>query len=243
MFLALLAACTPTSTPCEGTDCADIETVQAEQLESLSVQQDACYDDTCGGVIASGAMAVSGSAQDYTLTVDAVSFSLHTPGRIDASTWAGREVDVRFGGDFQGHTAVALSDASGPFYIAEPTYGGLVTPSIFNRDLVAYGEPVADSFVDTDDYEITFRSAVVTADDGAHTVMPGEVSFLTIDGVTWRFVLISAYTADTIEGGEYTDCGGRQDILAFEMERVDAAGTPDTLVRPDGMDYAKASCG
>ncbi|MSP55871.1 MAG: hypothetical protein EXR69_09755 [Myxococcales bacterium] len=84
----------------------------------------------------------------------------------------------------------------------------------------------------------------VATDDGVGSVQPGEVVTIHVDGVSYRFGAIAAYTVATIPDGEYADCGGELPMLSYALLRIPADATFPTLTRPDGAPMALYSgCG
>ena len=72
----------------------------------------------------------------------------------------------------------------------------------------------------------------------------GEVVTIHLDGQAYRFGAIAAYTTDTIEGGEYMDCGGEAPMLSYELSRIAEDRTFDAVKRAASAEMAKFSgCG
>lgn len=241
MILALLLACDPSACD-ENSVCLLPNDPAADTLESIDILLDDGFDPEQSGEVATGVLAVTGEAPDWTLAVGEVTAGIHSSARSELAGLDGREVTLSIGADWS-HAAVALHDSDGLVYLAEPTDGSLLTGTFLGDGFIRPGDRTADPFVDADDYEITFTTALVQTDEGERRVSPGEVHTLTLGGALYRFVLVGAYTADEIPGGEYMDCGGRQDMLSFELLRIALPADGGILTRPEGMDYARAGCG
>lgn len=238
MILALaLAACTPSPIV------VAIEAA-ALQLEAGSVSSEACPDPmSCDATdIASGALAVTrtdgDAAADLTITVDQTVFDVHSPTGADLSAFVGSDVTASLQGGWMVPLSLELRDADGPVYVLEAGAG-----DVFAELDVQYGESLGE-IVDEADYRLTFHRMDVSTDDGVVSVTPGEVVTIHVDGLTYRFGAIAAYTVGTIPNGEYADCGGEAPMLSYELVRIPADATFPTLRRPEGAPMALYSgCG
>lgn len=239
MFLLALSltACAPVASP-TGTDAA------ALQLEAGSASSEACPDvNACDGVdIAAGPLAVTrtagDSSVDLTLTVADLAFDVHSPTGADLSAFDGADVTASIQGEWMVPVSLELRDDAGPVYVLEAGSG-----DVFSEVDVRYGAELG-SIVDDADYELTFHSIDITTDDGVVSVNPGDVVTIHVNGATYRFGAIAAYTVGTVEGGEYTDCGGELPMLSYELVRIAADTTFPALKRPEGLPMALYSgCG
>lgn len=240
LLAILLSGCDST---CTEASCLTPTEASDAQLESITIGQDVCTDYSCAGAEVAGTLTVTGADQEWTLDIAGSAITAHSSAHSDLATLDQKEVTGTFATDFQGHAAMAILDDSGLAYLAEPTDASLLAPDLLGAGFIRAGDPTADSFVDDDDYEITFTDAIVATDDGEVRALPGEVHTIVLGGIHYRFVLISAYLVETIPNGEYMDCGGRSPMLSFELLRVETDLSAVTFKRPEGMPWAKASCG
>lgn len=212
-------------------------------LDSARIRQEICSGESCAGVEPTGLLAVSGADREWRLHLPGADVWVYSATQADLSSLDQREVNARLAQDSQGYTAMAVLDEEGLAWLVEPTDGALLTPELLGEDFIQFGQQVASSFVDADDYEITLYDAVIQTDDGPVTVTSGVVYAVTIGGLRYRFVLISAYQVATIPDGAYPLCGERQDMLSFELIRVDEEPAQRTISRKSAADWARAGCG
>lgn len=235
-LLLLTLACSPVTVRGE----ADLE-AQSLQLESATVDTTVCSDDVpCDGTVAAtGALAVTtGEGGALTVGVGELSVAVHTPTGVDLSEHAGATVSAAVVTDWMVAPSLQLSDDTGVVYVVEAGSG-----TAFEAIEVAYGE-VLGEVVDEADYLLTFHALDVTTDDGVIPVKPGEIVTIHLDGQAYRFGAIAAYTTETIEGGEYMDCGGEAPMLSYELSRIAEDRTFDVVKRAASVEMAKFSgCG
>lgn len=231
MSLLLLLACSPTPTLVPGDP--------VEGLEAAAVATEACADGMCGDEpLATGALAVSGAASDPTLTIDGVDIALHSPTAAPLAELAGRVVTATVRADWMLPASLELVDDAGLLHVVETGAG-----DAFGHFELSAGEALGEVMTD-DDYLLTFHSVILETDDGPVELVAGDVVGVTVGGVSWRFALVTAYSVDTVPGGEYADCGGRLPMLSYEATRVDAPVSPVRLLRPEGLELAAHSgCG
>lgn len=214
------------------------------QLEAGSVTSEACLDTySCDATdIATGPLEVTrtalDSAADLAITVDDVAFSVHSPTGVDLAEFAGSEVTASMRGEWMVPISFELHDADGPVYVLETGRG-----NVFSVVPVDFGEDLG-FIIDDADYQLTFRAIDVSTDDGVVSVKPGEVVTIHIDGASYRFAAIAAYTAGEIPGGEYAACGGLLSMLSYELLRIPADTTFSAIKRSDSATMArKSGCG
>jgi hypothetical protein len=228
-LLVLLTACTEPAG----------EAAQDSQLEAARVSSPACEEGEClGDEVASGTLAVATEGKAVSMTVGDVSFTVHSPTSVDLSPYAGGEVSAFMAFDWMAPASLQLTDGEGLLYVVEAGDG-----SAFEAVDVSPGDELG-SLVDDADYERTFHRMDVVTDDGTVSVAPGEVVGVTLDGGSYRFGAIAAYEVDTIEGGDYSDCGGELPMMSYEMVRVPAPVAAATLHRDPSDEAARYSgCG
>lgn len=220
-----------------------------DQLEALTLQfpdsDGSAVDHFSDGVIVSGALSVDGSAADPSLAIAAadggLTVDLHLPGASDLRWLDGAVVEAQLppSDDISrwGTPALALADADGPAFVAQLVgHAPDAADSILGADFARFGPE--SGYDEKGTHGFRTRSAIIRTDDGPLEVLPGEVHAISRDGVSWRFVLIAAYTVESQRGAfsQTSKCMGPPDALSFEMVRVDVADGAETqLIRPDDL--------
>lgn len=230
MLIALLLACS--------------DSREDDQLESLSVESDACADpyeacDTPGTL----GVAAGGGDGDWVVTVGASTTSLHSSARADLGALDGREGTLRLdaAGDMDGHRAAVIVDEEGLAWIAAPDADDALVGELLGDGFARYAdEEVGRSR--KDGYILHWQDVVFATDDGDVAASVGVPTAVRVGGATYRAVVVAAYTAETAPLAVVADCGGFGDMLAFELERVEAADE-EPLVRPEGKGMAVSGCG
>lgn len=216
-----------------------------DQLEAVSVSQDS---QAMEDFSLSGALGVTGADADWTLTVsppDAspLAIALHAPGRSDLSSLLGRETEALLFADWFGeHWSLALRDEAGPVYALDLGMHAEELGALFGGSLVSMGSQELSSSTD-ETYDWSFRSLIVSTDQGPVEVQPGEVVELQIGGASYRFVAIAAYVREPVPGAALPGCPTLDEMMSYELIRVSAPPEEELLHRPEGMGLATAGCG
>ena len=214
-----------------------------DQLEALTVTG----LTTGAEVTESGAVTVTGSDQDFTVTVGtAAPLTIHTPGKSDLSILGGRTLTVDFPvSEAFGPTTrtMLVTDAQGPVYVANLGYG-IDTDTLFGAGFVTYGAPVASvvdqepagaGYIETDYGPLSFKG-----DTGAVSLLPGQVGAVTVKGVVYRVTVIGATDVTYHDNGQLA-CGPSS-TMVYEMLRVATPPTPLQLVRPASLGPISLGC-
>lgn len=232
MLLALLFACS--------------DSREADQLEALTVESDACAasEEACE---ASGALALaSGEGDgDWVVTLGDTTTTLHSSARSDLSALDGLEGTLRLGSvtGMSGARAAALVDADGLAWLGAPDHADALVAELLGEGFARYAdEEVARSR--EGGYILHWHDAVFATDDGDVTASVGVPTSIRVGGATYRAVVVAAYTSEVAPMAVVADCGGYGSMLAFELERVQAADDgEDPVVRPAGKSMAVSGCG
>ena len=214
-----------------------------EQLETLLVEIGyAEVEDSYAGTLA-----VSGADQDWSLSItpavgEAFSWTVHSPAEVDLSTLAGEDRTLTLLSEvvFEERSFV-LSDASGPAYIADIGENASDVASLLDTDPARFGEVLASD--EDENFTSDYTTLIFPSDDGEVELMPGDVTTLSINGVSWRVTAIAAYDREMKEGGSFPGCPFIVDMLSYEMIRVETVEADEARVRPEGMSGAKVGCG
>ena len=215
-----------------------------DQLETLVVDVSgppAAMDQAFGR---SGTAHVEGSGRDFRLVLDDVDVKLHSPGMSDLSSLEGRTIDASFStADFATlNRAVVLETEDGIAFAADYGGGRAFVETWLGAGFVDWGKTVGTESRDDRDWEYT--TAAFATDDGSVEMLPGEVRTLRFGGASFRVVVVAAYRSTPDPDAELEDCGGSlDDLLSYELYRVDAPVTAPRLVRPAGMSIAAIGCG
>lgn len=195
-----------------------------------------------------GSLSVEGTGQDYTLSVQTTTagvetVDLHSPGHSDLGALDGLTgVHVSIAPDpLSDELSLSIVDEAGALlYLVEPVEAGLLTSDQFGQGLVASGADLG--LITVDAFELSLTSALFRTDTGDVELLPGEPQEVTIEGVSYRVVLIAGYDAELLLEGDVR-CTGAVSRVAFEMARVDP-GTADLapIVRPEGATLPLSEC-
>lgn len=231
---------------CSGSD-DEPEGAHVAQLELLSVQLTGATGDEYEAISGSGALTVTGSERDFTLSIadeaGPLDVEVHSPGLSDLGALDGATVTVDLStADFStGTRTIVISDESGPLYAADHGTGSAELAEAFGAGFVGYGETLGTE--SREGYDWVYYTARFETDDGAVELEPGEVDTLSFDGVLWRVAVIAAYESSPQPDTAVPACGGSDDLLSYEMLRVEEPAEPAVLVRPEGAKVAALSCG
>lgn len=220
----LLPACTP-----------EMEDNSLESVQLTGIDEEGTTELT--GQLAATAGADAG---DWELSVGETSFNYHSPSHADLSAFAGTEVELLVEIGYTVPPTVVLSDADGVAFVSssEASFDG---SSVFGRAVWTAGEVIGQGVI-MNEYDepndVRFVEVLVTDDDGEQVVLPGEPTRITLDGVSYRFTVTTAYEAVDEAGAK---CGP-PDILAVEVIRTEQ-DPGDFLTRPDIYRAPMGMCG
>lgn len=213
-----------------------------EQLESIEV---GVTTEPAAALV--GALKVSGSAREYTLSVTTstgpVDVTLHSPGATPLMALDGQDVSVSVTEQGMGGRSLLVSDEAGILYagvFGDPS-GLTAAEEQLGNDFVRWGDEVGTETDGT--FVWSYRKAVFATDDGDVTVLPGDVATIKLDGDTFRAVVIASYEVGTDpDATELPGCSP-ESMLGFELLRVAEAPAPEArVVRPVGAQVAYAGC-
>lgn len=229
-FLVVLAAC------------GDLEPVDVHTLEASTVLAE-CDAQPCE---ASGALSLSAGAEegDWELSVGELTASIHSAARSDLSAFSGAEATlvVGEGGLNEGSGPAALEDADGLVWLSQSSAGEDLAAGYVGQGFARYADEVVASGRSSS-YDLEYHDVVFATDDGEVTVAAGTPTVLKVGGVSYRAVVVAAYTTEVRPGEPVADCGGLPDLLAYELVRVETEERESPLVRPADKGFAAAGCG
>ncbi|MCB9763334.1 MAG: hypothetical protein H6739_26445 [Alphaproteobacteria bacterium] len=231
-LLPLLAACT-TNAPAP------------DQLEAGGAILSTLEDDF-EALDVLGTLSVSGEGQDHTLAIvepddGLVTFDVHSPGSSDLALLDGREITASllpFG--FSEERSLILSDDVGPAYILDAGFSMDAVNTALGSDVVAVGEVLAEDSDDT--WSWTYVALDLHTDDGLVTLLPGDVADVRIGGHPWRAVAIGGYDREARPHAALPGCPVLEDLLSYELLRLDAPAQDDVVVRPADLSPAAIGC-
>ena len=215
-----------------------------EQLEA-SMATPALTQEEFTDVSVSGALQVSGEGQDLTLTVGegegAMSMDVHSAGRSDLGGLSGLNVtaDLLTWG-FESGRSLLLSDEDGLVYALDAGWSLDAVNEALGAERLRWGDEVATDKDGT--WSWSYTSLIVATDDGELSLLPGDVANITLDGVPWRLVVVAAYAREARPNAAMPGCPVLDDVLSYELLRLETAGADDVLIRPEGLDPASAGC-
>ncbi|MCK6506931.1 hypothetical protein L6R53_26765 [Myxococcota bacterium] len=236
-LLLALTACEPPLPDLAGAD---------DQLESPSVSHDVPQAEPADLSLA-GALSVSGGDGDWTLQIadpslDPVpTLTVHSPGRADLSTLSGAQVQALLPGDwFAEHYSLLLTDAQGPLYVLDMGLHAEQANAAFGEGFVSHGEVVGAEEDET--WSTWYTRVVFQTDDGAVQLLPGEVQEIRVGGLRYRAVAIAAWTREPRADAALPGCPVAEELLAYELIRVEQEVEADLVERPQGLAPATAGC-
>lgn len=215
-----------------------------EQLEAATATP-ALTQEEFTDVSASGTLQVSGEGQDLSLTVGegegALSMDVHSAGRSDLSALSGLTVtaDLLAWG-FESSRSLLLRDEGGLLYALDAGWSLDAVNEALGAERLRWGDEVATAKDDT--WTWSYTSLIVSTDDGELSLLPGDVANITLDGVPWRLVVVAAYARENVPNASMPGCPVLDDVLSYELLRLETSGEDDVLTRPEGLDPASAGC-
>lgn len=237
LLISLLVACNPETIkqgrPEEG---------GWSQLGAQSVDPGDCTED-CFNQDLPGPWSIESAGDAWVLSQDATTLEVLPAGGSDLSAIDGASASVRMEwDDWTGLVALGIRDAEGVGFAVEPGAGDMIVDELFGRTIARYG---AELGVERDgDYDLHHAAVIFSTDDGDIEVKPGVPTILVLDGLDYRAVVTTAYTTELAPGAEAMDCGGRMDMLAYELVRMPTPEEEEALIRPDNVSMASvSSCG
>jgi hypothetical protein len=171
-----------------------------------------------------GAIRTSGSGAGWEIRVSNVHIDVHSSGHAPLDGIDGISGRVAVAPDHESNelSVAVTDDGGGLWYLLEPVSPGELTTEQFGLGLVAPANELG--LVDADGWELTLRSAWLRTDSGDVELLPGAPQEVSLEGVTFRAILLDGFDADLqLEGAV---CTGASSRLAFELTRVEP-GTAD----------------
>ncbi|MCB9743206.1 MAG: hypothetical protein H6741_14290 [Alphaproteobacteria bacterium] len=217
-----------------------------EQLSAGGAVLEAEVDEYTAVEI-SGTLSLSGEDGSYPATITdsegvSLGFTLATPTQADLSDLDGAEVDAQlliFG--FEENRSLLLSDAEGPLYVLDAGFSAEEVNALFGAEVVSFGAEAAKDRDST--WTWSYTSLRLSTDDGEVELLPGEVTEVLIQGATYRATAIAAYDREARPNAALPGCPVLEDVLSYELQRVEAAGEEDFLSRPEGKEALSVGCG
>ena len=192
-----------------------------------------------------GNLRIDGTGQDFVLNIStsAEDVTVHSPGRSDLSALDGL-TDVRMSvarAPLSDELSLSIVDSADELvYLIEPVEAGALTVEQFGQGLVGEGDDLGSAVVDG--FDLSFTSALIRTDAGDVALLPGEPQEVVIEGVTYRAVLLAAYTSSYTLGAA-PECTGASARAAFELLRVEAgAADLSVIVRAEGAELPLSQC-
>lgn len=235
LILAALTACNTDATT------GDIP----EQLETLEVTISGPGASEYEALHALGGITVTGEGQDFSMAISSGAAELvldvHSPGASDLSTLDASDgtIDV-FESSFEGSRSFVVADDSGTVYFANAGDAGAEADALFGEGFASFGDEVGST--EDESFEWSYRYIDFQTDDGAVSLLPGEVETITVGGVDYRVAAIAAYDREPVEDAALPACPVLTDMLSYELLRLEATAEADFLTRPDGIPAAALGC-
>ncbi len=233
-FLLALAACN---------DASDLSPYASGSLALPEVEPDEEIESSRKDL--SGDLSVSGEGERLTVRVDTsfgrTEVELKAPSRPDLSGIDGLTGQLSLAKDaLTDEISLLVTGDDGPRYLLETVDSTVLTDSAFGPTFVQVGNDLGRVPVGLD--HVRLYSALFQTDDGELEVFPGEPVEATIDGLSYRIVLIASWVRERSED-QVSNCYQLDDVLAYEVLRVEP-GTADTtpLTRPESEPIDGASC-
>lgn len=209
------------------------------QLEAFTI----FLEDDDGDFERDSILAVEGAERDWELSLEGDVIGLHSPGMVDLSVLNNRAVSMQVTAPYwsDNDRSIAISDAVGLAYVGGPSAPELLRQH-FGEDVVQYGETLAQVIEPTmyGTVLIAYSSVDVLTDEGLVSVLPGELTPVTIDGQVWELAVHTSYVV--LDEDSDVDCVTRASLLSLEMIRADAP-RQDLVDRPDGLSKGAYGCG
>lgn len=192
-----------------------------------------------------GTLQIEGADRDWLVTVETSTggrdIDLHTPSAADLSVLDGA-ADVRVTVErdpASEELSLAITDGSGGvLYIVEPAEPTALTRDMMGSGQIGRGDDLGQ--VQEGAWSLTLTSGLLRTDTGDVELLPGEPQAVTIDGATYRAVLLASFEAEM--EGESPNCSGARERLAYELLRTDDPALAK-LVRPEGEALPTSTCG
>lgn len=128
----------------------------------------------------------------------------------------------------------------GPLYVLDMGLHAAQTNDLFGAGFVAHGQTYG---VDEDQtWSTSYTSLVFQTDEGAVEVLPGEVQELWVGGLRYRAAAIAAWTREAQPDAALPGCPVAEELLAYELIRVEQEVLTDAIVRAPGLEPATAGC-
>lgn len=193
-----------------------------------------------------GALAVDGSGENLTVQIDTqngrTEVEVKAPGMPDLSVLDGLEGQLSIAEDaLTDRLSLLVTDDQGPVYLLEPVNATVLTTETFGPGFVQVGADLGTVPVGLD--HVRLYSALFETDDGAVEVFPGEPVEATIDGQTYRIVLVANWVRE-LSGDRSSECASQLDeALAYELTRVEPGAADLTpLTRPETVPIDGSTC-
>jgi hypothetical protein len=244
MRLLVCVACLAFAFPLAGCG-GDSEGDVPDQLERVDVQMRA-GGDSFEAVTRAGTLRISGKERDFQLTVDdgaePLSVDVHSPGISNLAALEGKQaqLDLSVADLATGTRTVLASDEAGPLYAADHGTGRAVLEASFGKDFVSYGDEVGRE--ERDGWDYVYRKARFTTDDGPVDLLPGDARTLPFKGSLYRVAVVAVYQSEPQPETPVPGCGGSDDLLSYEMLRVEAPSDDQLIARPQNLGIATLRC-
>ena len=189
-------------------------------------------------------LTVAGDGADFTLALGTESWDVHSPAQTSLVDWSGLDVtlSVAAGEEWPDQTEMLLTDDDGPAWLAEPGTTQSYASTAFGDGFATYGSSLGQ--VREGDYIVDYQTVIFATDDGDVEASPGTPVTLTIDGVSYKATVITAYTTEQAPGTPEYDCMGMPDMLSYELVRVPQVTDWSQLARSAAFDAASIpGCG
>ena len=207
-----------------------------EPLETAGVKGDT------RDLTASGALTLSGTSPDYTVTVgETAAFDLHVVELADLSALQGATVTVTtISWGIEDWQSLLVNDASGPVFAVDAGWSLDAVNAWLGTPALAWSEELGAS---EDEYwEISHRGLQITHDDGELVLLPGESQSVSLGGVHWLVTVIQAQDRTIKDGAAMPDCPVLDDPLSYQLQRQELFTSVPTNGRTHGLGPYQAGC-
>lgn len=200
-----------------------------EQLEALEVAFAAAQP-----IQVSGALTITGSDRDFHVSVGGEQLDLHSPGATPLGSLDGLDGTVQITEQGMGGQSIVISDEAGVVYIGA-LGDGMSLDAVaehFGSGFARWGEETGSQTDGT--FVWSYKPAIFATDAGDVELTPGQVETITVEGVDYRIVVSAAYTVGTNPDADELPGCGPEDMLGFELLRVDEPVVASVIERlPD----------
>lgn len=215
---------------------------EAANLEPAAISTDLELENNRRDL--TGDLTSEGASKSWTLRVDAQQVDIYTPTGADLSVLdglAGARVSLALDPITEERSLRVTDTAGALYYLVEPVEAGALTEEQFGLGLVAPANELGK--LQQGAYEVTLLSAWLRTDTGDVELLPGEPQAVTIEGTSFRAVLLSAFTTE-LTRDDAVICTGADSRLSIELARLADGASADLtpLVRSEGSAPPVGSC-